>query len=116
MFISCPCTRASGQLRVWSDPSGPSRCRQRSARGVVQHQARDQGLVLHRTGRQRGLWAKSRELGVVPGRQAETAALARGVRKGTRRRESELMTGLHAWRATVADQPGQYWARRPKEP
>lgn len=94
--------------RSGPDPPGPSRCRQRSAREVFQHQARDLGLVLHRTGRQRRLWIKSRELGVVPGRQAETVAVTRGVRKrGTRRRESGVMTGFHAWRSTMAEQPGQ---------
>ena len=55
---------------------------------LCQQQARDLGFVLCRTGSQQSLWIKSRELGVVSGRQAETVAVTRGVRKrGTQRRE-----------------------------
>lgn len=55
---------------------------------LCQQQARDLDFVFCRTGSQQSLWIKSRELGVVPGRQAETVAVTRGVkRNGTQRRE-----------------------------
>lgn len=90
------------------DPPRPSRCRQRSACGVSAPGPGPGPCFAQNGQTAEALGIKSRELGVVPGRQAEMVAVTRGVRKrGTRRRDSEVMTGLHAWRSTMADQPGQ---------